>query len=157
MQGVSWFTRKAITITTITLDIKQYIDENGVVHIEIEQTGTGGIKGTTELHIMDWTERLHKDYIFDNLKGRGRMLNLDQEVINDDFLSQGWLEVSEESGGPHGGRHIQSFVDASGWTGNQVWGFAMIKGQRRYTRRIVVIRGREVKKIRIVYDWQGKK
>lgn len=55
LQGVGWFTRKAIQLATVTLDINQYRDDNGVEHIDIEQTATGGIKGTTENRTLDWT------------------------------------------------------------------------------------------------------
>jgi hypothetical protein len=39
--------RKAIGLATVTLHTKQY-EEDGVTHIDIDQTATGGIKGTTE-------------------------------------------------------------------------------------------------------------
>ena len=52
-QGIGWMTRKLISVATITLDIKHYTEE-GTEHIDIEQTATGGIKGTTENRILDW-------------------------------------------------------------------------------------------------------
>lgn len=55
LQGIGWFKRRAISLATITLDIKQYRDDEGVEHIDIEQTATGGIKGTTENRTLDWT------------------------------------------------------------------------------------------------------
>ncbi|KAL3419327.1 hypothetical protein PVAG01_09549 [Phlyctema vagabunda] len=158
MQGVGWWTRKAIAYATVTLHVKQYVDEQGLTHIDIEQTATGGIKGTTELRTLDWVEREHNDHIFGDLKGKGRWLNFDSGLIDDDYLKEDWLEGPEEVAGPNGEKHIQSFVDAAGgWTGNQIWGFAMIGNERRYTRRFTVIKGDQVKKIRLVYDWQGKK
>lgn len=54
MQGISWFTRKAIALANLMLDIKQYRDDDGVEHIDIVQTLTGGIKGTTENRTLDW-------------------------------------------------------------------------------------------------------
>lgn len=54
LQGIGWFTRKAIGLATITLDVKQYRDDEGVEHIDIVQTATGGIKGTTENRTLDW-------------------------------------------------------------------------------------------------------
>lgn len=42
-------------MATITLAVKQYRDDDGVEHIDIEQTATGGIKGTTENRTLDWT------------------------------------------------------------------------------------------------------
>lgn len=55
LQGIGWIVRKAISIATITLDVKQYRDDEGVEHIDIEQTATGGVKGTTENRTLDWT------------------------------------------------------------------------------------------------------
>jgi hypothetical protein len=35
--------------------------QDGTEHIDIAQTLTGGIKGTTELRTLDWQERQHSD------------------------------------------------------------------------------------------------
>ena len=151
LQGIGWFTRKAISLATITLHSKQYTDDKGVVHIDIEQTATGGIKGTTELRQLDWQEREHEDHIFGKLKGQTRWCTLD--MIDDSFLKEGWLESEEEAGGPNGEKHVQSYVEADkGWTGNQIWGFAIIDGKRYYTRRVVIAKGKEVLKVRLVYN-----
>lgn len=153
LQGVGWFTRKAIALATVTLHVKQYTGDDGIVHIDIEQTATGGIKGTTELRALDWVEREHTDHVFGVVRGKTRWIELDHPELDDDFLKEGWLTGDEEKSGPNGERFVQSFADAkNGWTGNQVWGFAMIGSERRYTRRVVVIKGDQVKKIRMVYD-----
>jgi len=157
LQGVGWWQRKAISLATVTLHTKQYTGEDGVTHIDIEQTATGGIKGTTELRILDWAERAHEDHIFGSLKGKTRWLNMD--TIEDPFQKDGWLMGDEEKAGPNGELFIESFVvnEERGWTADQIWGFAIVDGQRYYTRRIVVTKGKEVLKIRLVYNWQGKK
>ena len=41
---MGWMTRKLISVATITLDIKHYMEE-GTEQIDIDQTPTGGIKG----------------------------------------------------------------------------------------------------------------
>jgi hypothetical protein len=43
---------------TPILVIKQYTDEEGLTHIDIEQPGAAGIKGTTERRIIEggWNE-----------------------------------------------------------------------------------------------------
>jgi len=157
LQGIGWWTRKAISLATITLHVKQYIDENGIPHIDIDNTATGGIKGTSELRILDWQERSHKDHLFGNLTGKSRFLTLDD--VEDEYLKDGWLEGEEENGGSGGERHVESysFNEENGWTADQIWGFAVIDGQRYYTRRIVVTKGSEVLKVRLVYNWLGKK
>jgi hypothetical protein len=159
LQGIGWLTRKAIAFATVTLHCKQYTSEDGHTHIDIEQTATGGIKGTTELRELDWTERSHVDHIFGSMKGKSRWITIDNPEIPDDFLKEGWIEGEEENGGPNGERHIESFVDneEKGWTGEQIWGFAIIDGKRYYTRRIIITKGSEALKVRLVYNWQGKK
>jgi len=156
LQGIGWLTRKAIGLATITLHVKQYTGEGGTSHIDIEQTATGGIKGTTELRELDWTEREHEDHIFGKLKGKSRWLNLDS--VEDEWLKEGWLTGDEEKGGPGGEIFVESYVDADkGWIGDQIWGFAIIDGKRYYTRRVKITKGDEVRKIRMVYNWGGKK
>jgi len=157
LQGVGWWTRKAISYATITLHAKQYVTDDGHTHIDIEQTATGGIKGTTENRELDWKEREHTDHLFGNLKGKSRWLNLDG--VEDEFLKDGWLENDEESAGPAGEKHIESFVlnAEKEWTADQIWGFAVLEGQRYYVRRVVVTKGDTVLKARLVYNWQGKK
>jgi hypothetical protein len=137
------------------LSCKQYT-ENSVTHIDIDQTATGGIKGTSENRTLDWTFREHKDHIFGDLNGRNRWVTLDQ--VDDDFLKEEWLEGDEEKGGPEGEKHVQSFVknERSGWTAEQIWGFSIVDGKRYYTRRVTVIKGDKVMKVRLVYNWSGK-
>lgn len=157
LQGIGWWTRKAIALATITLHVKQYAGEDGIIHIDIDQTATGGIKGTTELRELDWEEREHEDHIFGKLKGRSRWVSLDQ--VNDAWAKEGWLTGDKEKGGPEGQLFMESYVDQQekGWQGDQIWGFAIIDGQRYYTRRVVITKGDKVLKVRMVYNWQGKK
>ena len=135
LQGVGWLTRKTIGAATITLNVKQYqgaptapADADGpeVTHVDIDQTLTGGLKGTTE-----------------------------KRCIDDAFLARGWLEGDDEKAGPAGETHILSFVQSldNGWTATQVWGFQEVSGERRYTRNIVIAKGSERVEIRLVYDY----
>jgi len=158
LQGIGWWTRKAISLATVTLHCKHYTTPDGLTHIDIEQTLTGGIKGTTELRELDWTSRSHSDHVFGNLVGKSRWISIDNPEIPDEFLKEGWLEGEEENGGPNGERHVESFVDneEKGWTGEQIWGFAIVDEKRYYTRRVVIKKGEETLKVRLVYNWQGK-
>jgi hypothetical protein len=81
---------------------------------------------------------------------------LTDDGIDDSFLKDGWLEGAEE--GEDGKRHIESWVlnEERGWEAQQIWGFAILDEKRYYVRRVVVKKGEEVLKIRLVYDWQGK-
>lgn len=44
------------------------------MHIDIEQTATGGLKGTSEKRSLDWQPRPHKDHIFGSVEGRTRFV-----------------------------------------------------------------------------------
>jgi hypothetical protein len=161
LQGIGWVTRKLISAASITLDIKQYTapptppnsDTTPVTHIEIEQTGTGGMKGTTEKRCLDFQWREHSDWMFGHVKGQTKFVA--PADITDEFLAKDWLEDEAEKGGPNGETHILSYVESldSGWTATQVWGFQMIDGVRRYCRNVVVAKGAERVELRLVYDF----
>lgn len=160
-------TRKAIGVATITLNVKQYTDASGITHIDIDQTATGGISGTSEKRELNWEASSHSDHVFGKLEGRSRWINADAisqplpdyEVTEKEasFLSQGWIEDDSENGGPNGERHIDSFVRNKDkkWTARQIWGFQMIDGERRYVRKVVVkeIGGSKEHYVTLIYDW----
>lgn len=68
--------RKALNIATVTLTVHQYADEKDpkVLHVNIDQTVTGGIPGTTEHRITDWEGREHLDHVFGKVKGQSRLI-----------------------------------------------------------------------------------
>jgi len=135
--------------------VKEYVDDAGVTHIDIDQTATGGISGTSELRTLDWTERNHSDHLFGNITGRSRFITLDGDEIEDPWLKEGWLV---EGGEGEGGQLIEAVAvnKEKGWTAQQVWGFAEVDGKRYYTRRVRAFKEDEVVKVRMFYDWQGK-
>ncbi|KAI9770228.1 MAG: hypothetical protein M1840_003385 [Geoglossum simile] len=156
LQGIGWLVRKAISFATVTLRIKQYEekrdDSTSVTHIDIEQTATGGIQGTTEKRTLDWTEREHSDYLFGDLFGKSRWRKL-EEIGGDDveFLAEGWLDEVKETG------LVESYVisEESEWTARQIWGFEEFDNKRYYTRHLVVKKDKEVKKAKLVYDYMN--
>lgn len=157
LQGIGWLKRKAIGLATVTLSIKQYKDESGVDHIDIDQTATGGIKGTSEVRTLDWTDRSHDDHIFGSLVAKSRWLpnsGAEWDAL-DDFLKQDWLE---EKVGPNGECFVQNSAvnESVGWFATQIWGFALINGVRYYTRRVVISKKdlSETLKVRLVYEKQ---
>ncbi|KAI9698383.1 MAG: hypothetical protein M1836_003963 [Candelina mexicana] len=150
MQGVSWFLRKAISLATITLHIKQYTTSDKLTHIDIDQTISGGVSGTTEKRTLDWTFREHSDRIFGKVKGKSQWAKLSE--VDDDFLRKGWLDEVNETG------VVRAYVESldSTWTADQVWGFEEIDGKRYYARHVVVRKGEDWKQARLVYDYKGK-
>lgn len=154
-------TRKAIAYATVTLTVKQYTDAEGAHHIDIEQTATGGIKGTSEHRIIDNTAREHSDWLFGKVKARSfattaeaLVAQIKEELDGDEFLAADWLEGQEEQTGPGGTLHIVNWIEAeAGWTAAQVWGFQTIGGERRYARNVVVTKDGKKEKLRLVYDF----
>ncbi|KAF2730054.1 hypothetical protein EJ04DRAFT_501239 [Polyplosphaeria fusca] len=169
LQGIGWLTRKAIGAATVTLHTRTYTaPPDGdpaaapVLHIDVDQRITGGLKGTSEKRNLDWQWRPHSDYLFGELRGRSRWMGLEglvkeaegKGVVEEDagFLVEGWREEMGEGDGV-----VESFVEneEKGWSGWQVWGFVDVGGERRYARRFVVRKGEEVRRIKLVYDWAG--
>ncbi|KAK3310642.1 uncharacterized protein B0T15DRAFT_44448 [Chaetomium strumarium] len=163
LQGIGWVTRKAVTMATVTLHVKQFVAppsppadpaSPAVTHIEIEQTGTGGFKGTTEKRCLDYTFREHSDWLFGHVKGQTKFVAA--EEVQDEFLKSGWLEGDDEKGGPNGETHVLSYVESldNGWTATQIWGFKIIEGVRKYCRNVVIAKGGERVELQLVYDYQ---
>lgn len=162
LQGVGWMTRKAVGLSTVSLDVKHYsappsppADPSGpeVSHVEIEQTGTGGLKGSTEKRCLDFTFRDHSDWLFGNVKGKSKWVKASE--IDDAHLAKGWLEGDEEATGPDGASHILSHVESydAGWTATQIWGFQLVEGVRKYVRNIVVAKDAQRVELKLVYDY----
>ncbi|KAL9007552.1 MAG: hypothetical protein Q9173_007206, partial [Seirophora scorigena] len=109
-QGVGWFLRRAISLSTITLTVKEYTKDD-LTHIDIHQVATGNIQ-STEDRTLDWVFREHSDRIFGDVKGRSRWVKL-EDVDDDAFLKEGWDELQ--------GEHVQSWVESKrgGWTADQ--------------------------------------
>lgn len=99
-------------MATLTLNVKQYVDDAGVTHVDIQQWATGGIH-TEELRILDWQLREHQDRVFGKVNGQARWVKL-EDVDDDDFLKTGWDDLE--------GEHVQGYAASltNGWTANQV-------------------------------------
>jgi hypothetical protein len=161
LQGVPWLKRKIILLATVTLSVKEYVDADKITHIDLDQTATGGIQGTTELRILDWSEKTHEDHIFGNVKSRNRWVTDFKTIESGNggplhpYLTEGWLD---EKVGPNGEGFVQNWVvnEEKGWTAEQIWGFGIRDGQRYKTRRILVKKGDEILTLTLAYDWKGK-
>ncbi|THH18405.1 hypothetical protein EW146_g2555 [Bondarzewia mesenterica] len=152
LQGVGWFTRKAIGLATLTLVVTHYKDDDGVEHIDIDQTLTGGVKGTTELRVLDWQPREHEDHIFGYVVGKSKRVKVDD--IEDEFMKANWLPDTVDHGAVNS--YVESDTPKSGtsWIAEQVWGFEEINKERRYVRH-VNFTGPESQNIQVVlvYDY----
>ncbi|KAI0483359.1 hypothetical protein GGR56DRAFT_239999 [Xylariaceae sp. FL0804] len=179
LQGIGWLIRKAIGAAAVTLHVKQYVTEaDGLVHIDIDQVATAGLKGTTERRTIDDRPREHKDWLFGSVRGRTRWVSADELAallsadggearkggwVDGDFLARDWLDGAEEKptaeqGVPEGKRHLFSHVESldNGWHGTQVWGFQTVQGERRYARNVCVAKGDKFVNIKMIYDYLGE-
>ncbi|KAK4205233.1 hypothetical protein QBC40DRAFT_190185 [Triangularia verruculosa] len=163
LQGIGWVTRKLVGAATVTLSISQFAAPPSppaepsaapVTHVEIEQTGTGGMKGSTEKRCADYVFRDHSDWLFGHVKGQSKWISTSE--ITDDFLKSGWIETDAEKGGPEGETHLLSHVESydNGWTATQIWGFKECSdGKRRYARNVVIAKGGERVELQLYYDF----
>ena len=98
--------------------------------------------------MFDFSALLSKE--FRKQRQHDASMSIDNPEIPDPFLLEDWLDAD--------GEFVESYVDneKAGWTGEQIWGFATINGERRHVRRVIVKKGDTALKVRLVYDWQGK-
>ncbi|KAH0096033.1 hypothetical protein KCU66_g16273, partial [Aureobasidium melanogenum] len=89
MQGIGWIVRQAVKLSNVTLHVKQFVDDKGLMHIDNEQITTGNIRNLEE-RIIDYQWREKDDRIFGKVNGRSRYVKLDE--IETDYLKQGWDE-----------------------------------------------------------------
>ncbi|KAH9944033.1 uncharacterized protein BXZ73DRAFT_73668 [Epithele typhae] len=155
LQGVSWLTRKAISVAVINLSIKHYTDDNGVEHIDIDQTLSGGIPGTAEYRTFDGTERTNEDHVFGPVLSKSMRVPLGE--IETNWLKQDWMDESFVDEGVIA-TTAKSDTGKSGktWYSEQVWGFEQVDGTKRYARHVFFKgpQGEEIN-VRLVYDYQG--
>ena len=83
-------------MASVYLSVKHYKDENGIEHIDIDQTVTGGIKGTSEYRVLDWTERPHEDHVFGAVLSKSRRVPLNE--LEREWLKKDWADESFENG-----------------------------------------------------------
>jgi len=154
LQGVGWVTRKIIKSATITLHIKHYKSDQGVEHIDIEQTLTGGLTASPEDRTLDWTLRKVDNSLFGAAIAKSRRIPVAE--ITDEYLKQGWLPDVSRDGAIEAYAESDKEKNSHTWKSNMIWGFEDIKGERRYTRRIRFTgpKGEDIK-ARLVYDYAG--
>jgi len=163
LQGVSWFTRKAISLATVVLTIDEYTKDS-VVHIDITSVASG-LSTTQEDRTLNWTDAEHSDRIFGKVVGKSRIFKAGEFQMqgpgpHEDliFLKAEKLKDLKTDSKFLEGDHVQSWAvsQGGGWTAEQNWGFEEVAGKRYYTRRVVVRKGDEVQRVRLVYDYKGE-
>jgi hypothetical protein len=118
LQGVSWFTRKIIAISTITLDIRHYKD-GGEEHIDIVQTLSGGIS-STENRTLSWKEREVQDRIFGAVIGKSRRCTTEEFNKLEEYLTKGWTDDTYRHGLVQAWSKSDTPKSGTTWLANQV-------------------------------------
>jgi hypothetical protein len=150
-QGVGWLIRKAIGMMNVQVQAKSYQDSQGIWHIDIEQPGAAGIKGTSELRTIDGKPSPHEDHVFGKVERSSEWAPVSavKGSQDDAFLKEGWLDEEILL------NHVKSV--GNGWIATHVWGFANVEdggvAERRYVRKVVVEKGGKAVKARLVYDY----
>lgn len=159
--------RKTIGLAQLTQHIRTTTTSTNHTQIVFDQFASGGLKGTTEDRTLDWQYRPHSDWLFGDVKGRSRWNSL-AKILEEyagkgdaetdaKFLCEGWLSESAE-----GENVVEAWAEneKNGWTAWQVWGFAEIdvegRKERWHVRRVVVRKGKDVKRLRLCYSWIGE-
>lgn len=147
---MSWLVRQAIKWSTITLHVKQYTDDDGLVHIDIEQIASAG-SANQEERILNWEFAEKEDKVFGKVRGKSRFVKASE--VEEPYLKEGWDQKFLDDGK---GEVIQNYVESisSTWTAEQTWGFEVIKTERRYVRHVFAKKGKEQHRIKLVYDWK---
>lgn len=152
LQGVGLLVRKAATAASIYLKITQP-DEN---HVKMAQSVTSGkIPGTTEEYTLDWEWRTNEDSFFGNVAGRSRWVSV-EEGKTTGVVAEGdgeWIDGDSQ------GKlvHAEGKKESGEWEAAHLWGFEIVDGERRHTRRVRVKndKGEELR-VRMVYDFVGE-
>jgi hypothetical protein len=151
LQGVNLLVREAATAASVHLSISQ----PSLNEIKMAQSVTAGkIPGTTEVYTLDWEWRSNEDSFFGTVDGRSRWVNV-EEGRKSGIVEQGegdWIEGDSE----------EKLIQAEGkkpngeWEAAHLWGFEIVNGERRHTRRVLVKNNKDEKlKVRMVYDYVG--
>lgn len=162
-QGIPWIVRKVINFAHLELSMKQTLEQASspdgtitapVTSIHVTQTVTPGSFNSDSSYVLDGVTREATVPIFgamsmcahyvgvadDDEGGEGNLLQrLERPVDGDDTV--GLKEVAKGL--------------AAGWTTTTVWGVEKIDGNRHYIKDCTTVKGAEVARARLVYDYKG--
>ncbi len=144
--------QKAAEAASIHLTITQ--SSNNKIKI-VQSVTVGKMPGTTEEYDLDWQWRNNEDGFFGSIEGRSRWVNVGEGCASA-IVAPGdeqWIEGDSE------GKLIQALgrkVDDN-WEAAHLWGFEIVDGERRHTRRVYVKNNKgEELRVKMVYDYKGE-
>ncbi|KAL3443571.1 hypothetical protein BJX65DRAFT_311729 [Aspergillus insuetus] len=176
LQGVGWVTRKGISMATITIRIKSssemdHESQADVNRLDIEQTLSAVLPGSTETRILNWTERKQKDPLFGILRGRSRLVG---GTRDDDGIVRPAIEIESTLTDEKAKSVIRDFLrdfttaashdnlsdlymhdyvrsEKAGWTVEQTWGISSVDSQEALVRRVVLVKDNTHETAVVVY------
>ncbi|KAG2350191.1 hypothetical protein BDR05DRAFT_869788, partial [Suillus weaverae] len=127
----------------------------GVEHIDVKQTLSGGFKAPADIQLLNGEESPRNHDLLGHLIAKSWRSKVDDLDI--DFLKEGWSEDILEDGLI--ARVVKSDTAKSGkdWVVNEVWGFVVIDGVRRFARRykFTTKNRSEPIYVKLYYDYGG--
>ena len=144
LEGVNTLIRKAASKCSVHLTVTQPTPDE--IHVQQRATGAS-IPGTTEDYKLDRQWRESKEPLFGLMKGRARWVKKEEAPEGDwEDCDEGML-IQVEGQKPSGV-----------WGGTHYWGFELVEGQRKHTRRIYLFNDEKDEKmsVRMVYDFDGE-
>ncbi|KAG1817797.1 hypothetical protein EV424DRAFT_1645048 [Suillus variegatus] len=133
LQGVGYIKRTAIANFTLTLEPTQFTDDDGVEHVNVKQTLSGGFKAPADSLLLNGQEVSKEDSLFGHLIAKSWRSKV--EDLDIDFLKEGWSEDTLEDGLIAGIVKSDTAKSGRDWVINVVWGFVILEGVRRFARR----------------------
>ncbi|PQE08151.1 lccl domain-containing protein [Rutstroemia sp. NJR-2017a BVV2] len=161
LQGIPWIMRKVINMASISMCVKQSVDDAGIETLVVEQFATG-IKAETEVRKLDWSVITTESAVWGDATHRSRRVNIKKSVEDDNgkpldpYLTDGWVMMDNEK--EDDDAWIFDVVEnkSRGWVIEQIWGFILVDGKKYHARKTLVRRGDEVAKARTRYEWKGE-
>lgn len=118
-QGIGWLLRKAVGVATITFIITQDQTAEGVDRLTIDQRGTGGLKGVTEVRVLDKNPSKSSDYVFGELENSNywvKTAELTDNFLRDDLEKNRWEQDIQNGDAIK----IDTVSSKKGWISEQV-------------------------------------
>ncbi|KAI0348516.1 hypothetical protein BDW22DRAFT_97973 [Trametopsis cervina] len=153
LQGISWFTRRAIALASLYVTLT-HATEEGVETIIHAQELSGGVGSSSDKRILDWQEREVADKLFGDVVTKSRRATAAD--LEPAFLKEGWSEHSLQNGVVNTHGHSDTPKSGTTWIADQVWDIQDVSGERRFVKRISFTgpKGEEIQ-ARQIFDYLG--
>ena len=139
--------RKVLNAAKVTLTIQES-EVDGVTHLQIESKPGAGLPPSTEARVFN-NEPVEVEHpLFGKVRSQTRWATAGELQVVDASLAQGFEEGALA--------YVRTeHLEHEGTLTQQAWGFEEINGTRFHTRHVVVSKGDEVVKVKVVYDYLG--